>query len=236
MSDTVRVILASGLRDQKLQSEVRALLLDDADAPTIARFIKKQTLAQTPEGGKRNNGAPANHLKKNGRNRNGNGVSAVDDADAEDDIDDCNTDELPVDKVTAKNNGQRQRGKRNGKQTSAQNANSGGNNSNRNADRKNNDRQGRQMQCDYCKKPGHTVSRCFVKRFIDENGGPGRAVNNINGGYDSGSISQHYTNSAIAQPGHQIYTVPIPPAPQPGSNTIDIPLTIQRSGNAAGLW
>jgi hypothetical protein len=138
-----------------------------------------------------------------------------------------------VDKVSAKNNGQRQRGKRNGKQNNAQVASNGGNNSNRNADRKNNDRQNRQMQCDYCKKPGHTVSRCFVKRFIDENGG--RPINNITGGYDSG-VSKLYTDAAFAQPGQQLYTVPIPPAPQRGSNTIDIPLTGQRSGNAAGLW
>jgi hypothetical protein len=170
MSDTVRIVVASGLREPSLRSKVRRMLLQEKNAHEITSFVKEETLAQQPEG------VPRAGNKKNERRRNGygNGVHAVADdegSDAEQDIDP--EDEDFVDKVTAKNTGRRQRGGTKKKQPAPQAA--AARSSNKTTERKNNDTR-KTLQCGYCKKTGHTADRCFIKKFNDErdNAGPQR--------------------------------------------------------------
>jgi hypothetical protein len=173
MSDTVRVVIASGLREAPLRAKVRRMLLQDKNAYEITSFVKEETLAHQPEPVPRT-GPRRNDRRKNGNgNGNGNGVHAVDEAgsDAEQDAD-VNDDEY-IDKVTAKPNGRRQRGGGKARQTSTPATTSKG--VNQPTERKTTDHNRKAVQCGYCKKNGHTTERCFIKRFNDDNNaGPQR--------------------------------------------------------------
>jgi hypothetical protein len=169
MSDTVRVVVASGLREPPLRAKVRRMLLQDKNAYDITSFVKEETLAQQPEGAPRSSNNRRNDRNK--RNGNGNGVHAVDDDGSDDDQDGDAPEEDAVDKVTAKNSGRRQRGGAN-KQKQTANAASARSNT-KPAEKKNGDNR-RSVQCGYCKKNGHTTDRCFIKKFNDENNAAGR--------------------------------------------------------------
>ena len=214
MSDTVRVVLAAGLRDPTLKAKVRKMLLDDKGAPEIVTFLKKETLSQTPEGAREHDSASNNGQtrKRNGRNGNGNGhVSAVaEDADAENqDDEEAPAEEHPVDKVTATNPNRRQRGK-NGKKASAPaQASSNKATSVRANGRSNSAKPGRSSLCDYCKEPNHSAERCFVKKHYEKHG------DGVSRQFSQFSVKEQSANDNMAQ--HQRNN-------------------FAKSGNDDGLW
>ena len=199
-SEYIRTAVADGLSDKELRKQVYMLLEEDKTVQDVISYIVSHKHSSKYA----SSGTAQTKRGNEGRAQ----MARIDEGSADEEESDAQAVEKISAKRTAKKNKQKKK-----PATGAVSASGQQQQQPRQAARSNgadSERTGRRF-CAYCKKPGHSITTCYIKRFNDENNcgppstgvhvdkvGPSDTSNQISAPMSSGSITNMDRNALQA--------------------------------------